>query len=95
MQSLNLLLQEHALQARLLLQLVDGGLEPGVQLVPLLLYPGKPLLQDLLLPLQVLELLLGLQEPLLGELQRELVLLVVADLLPQNLDLLRTGTITS
>lgn len=83
-----LLLQQRALEACLLLQLEDGGLKTRVEVVALLLHLGEPLREHLLLPLEVLELLVRLHEPLLRQLQSHLVLLVVAHLLPQHLHFL-------
>mmetsp|Transcript_3718 Transcript_3718/g.13048 ORF Transcript_3718/g.13048 Transcript_3718/m.13048 type:complete len:359 (+) Transcript_3718:474-1550(+) len=74
---LDLLLQHGALEAGLLLHVVDRVLELLVQVVPLPLHLVELLLEDLVLPLQVPELLLRVLQPGLGVDQRHLVLLVV------------------
>mmetsp|Transcript_74482 Transcript_74482/g.125476 ORF Transcript_74482/g.125476 Transcript_74482/m.125476 type:complete len:318 (+) Transcript_74482:190-1143(+) len=88
-QHLHLLGQQHVLEHRLLLQLVQHRLVPLIQLVSLLMDLVVALLQHLVLPGQRLELVLQQQQALLRVLEGLLVLLIVRQLVAQEVDLLQ------
>eukprot|EP00906_Rhabdomonas_costata_P011852 RCo016853 len=86
-QDLGLLLEHDLLEYSFLLKVVQGGLVPLVQAVTLLLHLLRALQQNLVFPRQSFELVLKEEEPLLGVLERLLVLLVVRQFVAQQVDL--------